>query len=540
MKATRTEPKLVRSPRKGSRALLRLCAVALAVISLVGLSACSFTTEEPATVTLPEHGTTTSTTPTSLPLDQGAAASQETPPKLAWAVQVGGLGEDVLNAVAGVETSVVAVGSTSQGIEQPAIGGTDVLSVTVDSAGAIQSTDQFGTTGDESAAGVAASGKGSLACGSTTGLLGAISGAGNSGGATGASNDAWCAPLPSSSSEEVTQLGGSGEERITGLALPQGPAQSKSSPPDVADSVGFASGVVDGYFPGAEDPAGRGLGAGDALAVRVNADGTPLWARQFGTSANDAALGVCTVNEDGIFVGFTDGDLEGRSKGLRDAWISRIDSKGVQRWITQFGGAGTEEFRAVATSGDARQGTEQFIAVGSTDGDIDQSGPLANSGSTDAIITAFASDGTIRWATQLGSEFEDLATAVTADGDNIYVAGTTRSGLTTAGGAAQDGGAGAPGLIGLGDLNEEIGPGGGTDSFLASLDSETGQVRWVTRMGSAADEITTGLSTTEGGLLVLSGTTAGQVASTPPAGGTDGFLLAFQLPTSGGAAASSV
>ena len=549
MKATRTEPKLVRSPRKGSRTLLRLCAVALAVISLVGLSACSFTTEEPATVTLPEHGTTTSTTPTSLPLDQGAAASQETPPKLAWAVQVGGLGEDVLNAVAGVETSVVAVGSTSQGIEQPAIGGTDVLSVTVDSAGAIQSTDQFGTTGDESAAGVAASGKGSLACGSTTGLLGAISGAGNSGGATGASNDAWCAPLPSSSSEEVTQLGGSGEERITGLALPQGPAQSKSNPPDVADPVGFASGVVDGYFPGAEDPAGRGLGAGDALAVRVNADGTPLWARQFGTSANDAALGVCTVDEDGIFVGFTDGDLEGRSKGLRDAWISRIDSKGVQRWITQFGGAGTEEFRAVATSGDARQGTEQFIAVGSTDGDIDQSGPLANSGSTDAIITAFASDGTIRWATQLGSEFEDLATAVTADGDNIYVAGTTRSGLNTAGGAAQDGGAGgatqdggagAPGLIGLGDLNEEIGPGGGTDSFLASLDSETGQVRWVTRMGSAADEITTGLSTTEGGLLVLSGTTAGQVASTPPAGGTDGFLLAFQLPTSGGAAASSV
>ena len=571
MKATRPQPKLVRSTRSSSRVLLRLCAAALAVMSLIGLSACSFNTEEPATVTLPEHGTTTSTTPTSLPPDQGAAAAPETPPKLAWAVQVGGLGDDVLNAVAGVQTSVVAVGSTSQGIDKPVIGGTDVLSVTVDSEGAIQTTDQFGTTGDESAAGVAASGEGSLACGSTTGLLGAISGAGNSGGATGgatggasgegapgATNDVWCAPLPSSASQQVTQLGGSGEDRITGVALPQGPAQPKSNLPDAADVVGFASGVVDGYFPGAEDPAGRGLGAGDALAVRVNADGTALWARQFGTSATDAALGVCTVAEDGIFVGFTDGDLEGRSKGLRDAWISRIDSKGVQRWITQFGGAGTEEFRAVATSGDARKGTESFIAVGSTDGDIDQSGPLANSGSTDAIITAFASDGTIRWATQLGSEFEDIATAVTADGDNIYVAGTTRSGLNTAGGAAQDGGAGgaaqdggaggaaqdggpgAPGLIGLGDLNEEIGPGGGTDTFLASLDAETGEVRWVTRMGSAADEITTGLSTTEGGLLVLSGTTAGQVASTPPAGGTDGFLFAFQLPKSGGAAASSV
>ncbi|MEX0768671.1 MAG: hypothetical protein WD029_09385, partial [Microthrixaceae bacterium] len=183
--------------------------------------------------------------------------------------------------------------------------------------------------------------------------------------------------------------------------------------------------------------------------------------------------------------------------------------------------------------GDARQGTVQFVAVGSTDGDIDQSGPLALSGRTDAIITSFASDGSINWATQLGSEFEDVATAVTADGQNIYVAGTTRNSDSS---AATEPDA----LVGLGDLNPEIGPGGGTDSFLAALDVQTGQVRWITRMGSAADESTTGLATTEEGLLVLSGITAGQVSSTPPAGRTDGFLLAFQLPTSGGAAASSI
>jgi hypothetical protein len=133
----------------------------------------------------------------------------------------------------------------------------------------------------------------------------------------------------------------------------------------------------------------------------------------------------------------------------------------------------------------------------------------------------------------LGSEFEDVATAVTSDGTNIYVAGTTRNSTTPNIGESDA-------LIGLGDLNNEIGPGGGTDSFLASLDAKTGQVRWVMRLGSAADEATTGLTTTEGGLLVLSGTTTGQVAGTPSAGGSDGFLLAFQLPSSGGAAASSV
>ncbi|MEI7887286.1 MAG: hypothetical protein WCJ04_07835, partial [Actinomycetes bacterium] len=324
------------------------------------------------------------------------------------------------------------------------------------------------------------------------------------------------------------------------LALPSAAIQKNG-----VGAAGFASGTTDGYLPGAEDPAGRGLGGGDALAFRIAADGSALWARQFGTAANDAALGVCAVAQDGVFVGFTDGDLEGRSKGLRDAWISRIDGKGVQRWITQFGGAGTEEFRAVAAAGEARQGTEQFIAVGSTDGDIDQSGPLTNKGSTDAIVTAFASDGTVRWATQLGSQFDDVATAVTADGTNIYVAGTTRSSQgaagtpaegTAASGTAADGAAGT----GVGELNPEIGPGGGTDAFLASIDAETGKVRWVMRMGSATDDATTGLTTTEGGLLVLSGITTGKVASTPPAGGTDGFLLAFQLPTGGGAAASSV
>ena len=539
MRAKLTEHRSARPKLKRTRSPLRTTAAVVASVTVISLSACSFNTEEPATVTLPEHGTTTSTTVADPPRDQGAAAAAEqTPPELAWALQVGGAGDDALNAVAGLQTAVVAVGSTSQGINQPVVGGTDVLSVTVDSKGAIESTDQFGSVRDESAAGVAAAGENSLACGSTTGLLGLISGSGTTaeGGPEGAPSDAWCAPLPASSPDQVTQLGGSDEERITGVALPLG-----IKPAEASNTVGFASGTIDGYFPGAEDPAGRGLGSGDALAVRVSSEGRALWARQFGTSANDAALGVCIVAEDGVFVGFTDGDLEGRSKGLRDAWISRIDGKGVQRWTTQFGGAGSEEFRAVAKAGEAREGTEQFVAVGSTDGDIDQSGPLANSGSTDAIITSFASDGTIRWATQLGSALEDVATAVTSDGTNIYVAGTTRNSPTT-GSNSPNSSSPTEGdaLIGLGDLSEEIGPGGGTDSFLASLDAATGEVRWVTRLGSAADEITTGLTTTEGGLLVLSGTTTGQVASTPPGGGTDGFLLAFQLPSSGGAAASSV
>jgi hypothetical protein len=50
----------------------------------------------------------------------------------------------------------------------------------------------------------------------------------------------------------------------------------------------------------------------------------------------------------------------------------------------------------------------------------------------------------------------------------------------------------------------------------------------------------TGLATTEDGLLVASGITTGQMGDGPPAGGSDGFVIAFPLSTTGGGAASSV
>ncbi len=60
------------------------------------------------------------------------------------------------------------------------------------------------------------------------------------------------------------------------------------------------------------------------------------------------------------------------------------------------------------------------------------------------------------------------------------------------------------------------------------------------RFGSELDERVSGISTTEDGLVVVSGTTAGQLGEDPPSGGSDGFLIAFPLAASGGGAASSV
>ena len=521
MTTARTAPS-----RRRQRRLVATVVATVVTTASVAISGCSFDRDEPATVTMPEKGTTTSTVPPTLAPDSGApdtggsSAVQDVPPALAWSVQIGGAGDDVLRSVTDSQASVVAVGSTAAGIADPTSGGPDVLSTTVTTDGTVESVDQFGSDSADDATAVASTQESVLACGSTTGALGAA--------ANGGSSDAWCAPLPATPDRRVGQLGGPETEQITGLSLPRDVARSS----EVGTGAGYASGAIDGFFPGAEDPAGQGLGGGDALAFRVGADGSAIWTRQFGTPTEDASTAVCAVDADGVFVGYTDGDLEGRTKGARDGWISRIDETGVQRWITQFGSTGNDEFRAVATSGEARRGTEQFVAVGSTDGDIDADGPLANSGAQDAMITAFGSDGSTLWATQLGGELADSATAVVADGSTVYVAGTTQ---TVA--VARDG---TTAQIGLGELDPSVGPGGLADGFLAALDATTGEVRWIVRLGTAQDESVTGMTTTEDGLLVISGSTGGQIADTPPAGGLDGFLLAFPLPSSGGGAANSV
>ena len=477
----------------------------VALFGLVGtalmLSGCSLDSDEPATVTLPENNTTTTVPRESL----APRTTDPEPPEplpIAWKLQVGGPGDDRLLAVSGHQAAVVAVGDTTGGIGTPVAGPSDALAAVVTTEGEIVAAKQSGSSGADEATGVTANDEAVLVCGTTDGTFGVAAAGGP---------DAWCGPLDADAATgEVQQLGGVDAERITGIALA------------ARSAVGYASGTLDGILPGAEDPSGRGLGGGDALALQTDDTGHPLWARQFGTPLEDGALGVTTTEDaDGILVGFTDGDLEGRTNGGRDAWISRFDATGNQRWITQLGSTGTDSFVGVTATGEARRGTEQFIAAGTTDGDLDGAGPNVALGASDAIVGAFGTDGALIWTAQFGAAGTETVSGVVADGATVYVTGTTDGGFGTL-------------------LEEDGGPGGGTDIFLAALDAGTGELLWSSRVGSAGDDLSTGITTTEDGLLVISGTTTGQFADTPPNGGTDGILVAFPLASSGGGAASSV
>lgn len=503
-------------------------------------------TDEPAIVTVPELAPSTSVPSTLAPAPEQGTGEAPAPPEIAWVTQVGGAGDDQFNAITStlsteeggrVRENLVAVGATNGGITAPTAGLEDILSARLTTSGEVAAVNVVGSTASDVATSVAqiyaptranqSPLSAAVACGFTKGdfagpPLGLL--------------DGWCGPV---NDQNEAGTAGSDAARLFGFTIAAFAADGNevingiatTAPDDVstlaAEQNAFLAGSTDGLYPGAGDSTGRGLGLGDALAFRTSFARGNSWIRQFGTPQPDAATAVCTVDGNGYFVGWTDGDLAGRSNGGRDAWISMIDRSGMQRWLIQFGYPANEEFRAVATGGKPAEGTQQFIAVGVTDGD----GPQPSKGAKDALIAAFAPDGSVLWSLQTGAALDDDAAAVAYYDSTIYVAGTTTSAAATADTAAVEG---------LGELNPAIGPGGAKDAFLTAIDPATGAMLWTTRFGSEADERVTALTITPSGLLTVVGSTTGALGSNTSAGGADGFVVAFQLPSAGGGAQSWV
>jgi len=97
-------------------------------------------------------------------------------------------------------------------------------------------------------------------------------------------------------------------------------------------------------------------------------------------------------------------------------------TRDIAPWSRVLGGAGNEGFQAVAVAPDGR-----IVAVGATDS---QDGPMpaaSKGGNFDAVVAAFAADGTLEWTRVLGGAGDDSlqGVAVTSGGDIVAVGSTT-------------------------------------------------------------------------------------------------------------------
>jgi hypothetical protein len=158
------------------------------------------------------------------------------------------------------------------------------------------------------------------------------------------------------------------------------------------------------------------LGNVASLDIQRNAT-----ARLLGSSASEAVSASAIGSEGSVFIaGATNGVLDGQTaSGNYDAFIVKMNSKGVVLWIRQFGTTGYDKIHDLKLDS-----AGNVYAVGEVGGALPSATQV---GGVDAFIRKYSTDGDILWTSQFGSNTTDRAFALAVDNTNsvLYVGGHT-------------------------------------------------------------------------------------------------------------------
>ena len=232
--------------------------------------------------------------------------------------------------------------------------GNDFYVATFDEAGnRIGSSTWPGGRGDDRAYAITyASGGGYLAAGwgnSTSLSWDSFTSANNRGGF-----DIWLKRSGPNDYYWIKTFGGSGNEYSTAVAA--------------TTDGGF---IVAGYTTSTDGDVLGNHGGKDAWVFKVNKDGTIVWQKTLGGSANDVANAILlTANGDILVAGSTtstDGDVAG-NHGNEDGWVVKLSAAGNLLWQKTLGGSANDGALAITQSANG-----QYVLAGytaSTDGDV--------------------------------------------------------------------------------------------------------------------------------------------------------------------------
>ncbi len=249
-------------------------------------------------------------------------------------------------------------------------------------------------------------------------------------------------------------------------------------------------------------PAGT-MGWPDILVVKLSRlDGSLVWAKRFGGSDLDGALGVAAdavgdVYVTGQFTGTIDFDLTSlTSDGGFDIFAVKLSGvDGVPVWAKRFGGVSnndTPTHIAVDNFGDAII-AGQFDGTASFD-DVSLSSYL---GTKDGFIIKIAgTDGHRIWARAVGGDAIDMASSVAADGVGDVVMTGSFAGQS----------------IDLGDgFGHAYASHGLSDIFVVKYASVDGTVLWLHQYGDVSQDNGTGVAVDATNEIFITGNFDGMV-----------------------------
>jgi len=224
----------------------------------------------------------------------------------------------------------------------------------------------------------------------------------------------------------------------------------------------------------------------DGFIMKLDNNGTPIWAGGFGGAGNDSGFTVTVdsnlnVYTTGIFEqSFQFGTTNLTSRGDTDAFVMKQNSSGFLQWIQQFGGAGHDDGTGVTVdlANNSVYATGDYNGTGTFGGTT-----LTSNGSGDIYLARInAANGNVVWAKGFGGSSQDAGFSVTTDGaGNVYTTGTFQKTVAFGGTSITSNGS-ADAYLAKFDLNGNalsvlgFGSAGSDQGMLASVGGPTGNV----------------------------------------------------------------
>jgi hypothetical protein len=154
-------------------------------------------------------------------------------------------------------------------------------------------------------------------------------------------------------------------------------------------------------------------GATDALVVKMSPDGTILWQQAYGGSQNDLVEEVIELPDGSLVVAgdsrSSNGDLTSTNAGLTDFWIFRIDANGTLLWSKNYGSNNSDYVRGLIQLNDGN-----IAFVGETQGVVNG---LPLLGTSDVYIGLLDLNGNVLFEDIWGGSNFDYASDVILDTD---------------------------------------------------------------------------------------------------------------------------
>jgi hypothetical protein len=265
----------------------------------------------------------------------------------------------------------------------------------------------------------------------------------------------------------------------------------------------------------------------DAYVMKLDADGSLVYAHQFGGPFLDAAMAVALDADNnpvvtGYFNRFADfnpglSEFRVDARGRDDAFVMKLSTRGRLVWLTTAGGEDAERSQRESANDVAIDADGNIFVTGTLAGDA-WFNPrprgitsVGQKGWTDLYVASYAPDGGFRWVQRVGAADEFAGgSAVAVAGDAVYVAGYYNGTIDA------DSGSGVTKLVStgkrLGDTKSLF-----SDIAIWRFDRTQGVFKWVSPLRGTGYELIDDLQA-NGNVVALSGSFYGQADFDPTSG----------------------